>query len=75
LRAVSSTRAPEQAGGELTIRRVGGRADLTTFIKLPFELHRDSEHWVPPLISERRRFLNRGKNPFFDHAEAEFFLC
>jgi len=72
---VSSTRAPEQAGGELTIRRVGGRADLTTFIKLPFELHRDSEHWVPPLISERRRFLNRGKNPFFDHAEAEFFLC
>ena len=50
------------------------RRDLTRFIKLPFELHRDSEQWVP-LISERRRFLDRSKNPFFDHAEAEYFLC
>jgi len=74
LPAVSRT-APEQASGELTVRPVLGRADLTRFIKLPFELHRGSEQWVPPLISERRRFLDKRKNPFFDHAEAEYFLC
>ena len=59
----------------LTVRPVRGRRDLTKFIKLPFELHRDEDNWVPPLISERRRFLDRDKNPFFAHAEAEYFLC
>ncbi len=31
--------------------------------------------WVPPLISSAAQFLDRDKNPCFDHAEAEFFLC
>lgn len=30
---------------------------------------------MPPIRSERRRFLDRSKNPFFDHAEAEYFLA
>jgi GNAT superfamily N-acetyltransferase len=30
---------------------------------------------VPPLIVERRQFMDRRKNPFFEHAEAEYFLC
>jgi GNAT superfamily N-acetyltransferase len=30
---------------------------------------------VPPLITERRRFLDRGRNPFFEHADAEYFLA
>jgi ribosomal protein S18 acetylase RimI-like enzyme len=56
------------------VRPVRGRRDLTSFIKLPFRLHANTP-WVPPLISERRQFLDRGKNPYFDHAEAEFFIC
>jgi GNAT superfamily N-acetyltransferase len=56
------------------IRPVQGRRELRTFIKLPFRLHRGTP-WVPPLISERRRFLDRSKNPYFEHAEAEFFLA
>ena len=31
--------------------------------------------WVPPLIFERRQFLDREKNPYFEHAEAEYFLA
>jgi GNAT superfamily N-acetyltransferase len=61
--------------GKLTVRPVRGRRDLTRFIKLPFKLHRDSDRWVPPLVSERRRFLDRRKNPYFEHAEAEYFLA
>jgi GNAT superfamily N-acetyltransferase len=72
-----ATAAGEQttSTGDLTVRPVRSRRDLNRFIKLPFALHRDAEHWVPPLVSERRRFLDRSKNPFFDHAEAEYFLC
>ena len=45
------------------------------FIKLPWRLYRNEPNWVPPLISERKKFLDRGKNPFFEHAEAEYFIA
>jgi GNAT superfamily N-acetyltransferase len=66
---------PRSSPGKLTVRPVSGRRDMTRFIKLPFALHRNHGRWVPPLISERRRFLDRRKNPYFEHAEAEYFLC
>jgi GNAT superfamily N-acetyltransferase len=58
----------------VNVRPVTGRRDLDAFIRLPFRLHRGSP-WVPPLISERRDFLNRDKNPFFDHAQAEYLIA
>jgi GNAT superfamily N-acetyltransferase len=30
---------------------------------------------VPPLISERRQFLDPARNPFFEHAEAQYLLA
>ena len=60
---------------EPTIRPVSGRADLKRFIEFPYRLRRDDPQWVPPLRFERRAFLDRSKNPWFEHAEAELFLC
>jgi GNAT superfamily N-acetyltransferase len=57
------------------IRPVRSRGDLKRFIKLPFRLYRDESNWVPPLVYERKRHLDRRKNPFFEHAEAEYFLA
>jgi GNAT superfamily N-acetyltransferase len=57
------------------IRPVHSRQDLMRFIKLPFRLYRDQPNWVPPLIYERKRHLSKDKNPFFEHAEAEYFLA
>jgi GNAT superfamily N-acetyltransferase len=57
------------------VRPVSSRRDLTRFIKLPWRLYRNEPNWVPPLISERRQFLDREKNPFFRHAEAEYLLA
>ena len=61
--------------GEVSIRPVRSRGDLKRFIKVPFGLHRDSPQWVAPLIFERMEFLNRDKNPYFEHAEAEYFIA
>ena len=58
----------------LEVRPVSTRKELTAFIKLPFRLHQDTP-WVPPLIMERRQFLDRAKNPYFEHADAEYFLA
>jgi hypothetical protein len=59
----------------VSTRPVEGRKDLKAFIDLPYRLRRDEPQWVPPLRFERRQFLDRKKNPWFEHAEAEFFLC
>ena len=59
----------------VTIRPVRTRRELKRFVKVPFRLHRDHPQWVAPLIFERMQFLDRGKNPFFEHAEAEYFIA
>jgi hypothetical protein len=59
----------------LTVEPVRGRRDLSAFVKVPFDLHGEGTPWIPPLIAERRRFLDRSKNPFFEHAQAEYFLA
>jgi len=63
------------AEAELTVRPVEGRRELREFILLPFRLYQGVEQWVPPLISERKRHLDRRRNPFFQHADAEYWLA
>jgi hypothetical protein len=59
----------------VTIRPVRTRRQLKRFVKVPFHLHCEHPQWVPPLVFERMQFLNRGKNPYFEHAEAEYFIA
>jgi hypothetical protein len=69
---------PAAAREPVRVEPVRTRRDLNRFIKLPWRLYEGTEHWVPPLISERRKHLRRtGRtgNPFFEHAEAEYFLA
>jgi GNAT superfamily N-acetyltransferase len=58
-----------------TIRPVEGKRDLKRFVKLPHRLRADDPHWVAPLTFERMEFLDRSRNPYFDHADAEYFLA
>ena len=57
------------------VRPARSRRDLTRFIKLPWRLYSNAPQWVPPLVSERRRHLSRKRNPFFEHAEAEYLIA
>ena len=59
----------------MTIRPVRTRRELKRFVRVPFHLHGKSPEWVAPLIFERMQFLNRGKNPYFEHGEAEYFIA
>ena len=60
---------------EISVTPVSGRPDLREFIMLPFRLYKGVDQWVPPLISERKHHLDRKRNPYFEHAEAEYFLA
>jgi GNAT superfamily N-acetyltransferase len=57
------------------IRPVASKRDLRRFIRLPFALYRNEPRWIPPLLIDMRKRLDRKNNPFFAHAEAEFFLA
>ena len=61
--------------GEVAVREVRNRRDLDAFLRVPFSVHADDPNWIPPLFFERRQFLDRTRNPYFDHAEAVFWLA
>jgi GNAT superfamily N-acetyltransferase len=69
--------AVESAGQATTveIRPVASRSDLNTFIKLPWRLYRNERNWVAPLLMDLKKRLDQKKNPFFKHAEAQYFLA
>ena len=48
---------------------------MNAFIDLPYRLHARDLSWVPPLRRDVGILLSRTKNPFFEHAEAEYFLA
>jgi hypothetical protein len=58
-----------------TIRPVLTKADRKAFVDLPFRLYKDNPNWVPPLKDEAMGLITPGKNPFFEHAEAQLFLA
>jgi len=61
--------------GKIDIRIVQSSKDMMTFIKFPWKIYRDDPHWVPPLLMDRKKFLNRRKNPFFKENPTEFYLA
>jgi hypothetical protein len=60
---------------DISIRPVLNKADKKAFVDLPFRLYASDPNWVPPLKDEVRGLITPGKNPWFEHGEAEFFLA
>jgi len=60
---------------ELEIKPVKTKKDLLDFIRFPWKIYVNDVNWVPPLISEKKAFLNPQKNPFYKHAEVVLFLA
>jgi GNAT superfamily N-acetyltransferase len=60
---------------ELKIRPVSSKKEMGDFIRLPWKIYKDDPRWVPPLRMQLRKMFDSEKNPFFEHANVEFFLC
>jgi hypothetical protein len=57
------------------VRPVATSVDRKFFIDLPYQVHGSDPNWIAPLRFERRQHLDPRRNPWFQHAEAEFFLA
>ncbi len=57
------------------ILNVNNKKDFNRFIDFPYQLYKDNPYWVPvPKISVKE-LLDKEKNPFYKHADAELFLA
>ncbi|AKM08921.1 hypothetical protein [Croceicoccus naphthovorans] len=61
--------------GALVVAPVEGKADRKAFLDVAYRLNGDDPNWVPPLRSEAAEMLDPSKNPFFQHADHQFFLA
>lgn len=59
----------------ISIIEVKTKSDLKAFVKFPFKLYKDSQYWVPPIISEELKTFSKKDNPVFNDAEAILFLA
>ena len=60
---------------QIEISRVASPAERDRFIKFPWQIYENDPVWVPPLLIERKQFLDRKKHPFYEHGDAELFLA
>jgi GNAT superfamily N-acetyltransferase len=57
------------------ISEVSSHQERNAFIKFPWRIYVDDPAWVPPLIIERKTFLDRKRHPFYQHGDAALFLA
>lgn len=52
-----------------------GPRDLREFVEVQVRLYAGDPYFVPPIVSERVKFLSPDLNPFFAHARVQLFLA
>ena len=60
---------------EVTVKKVESKADLKTFIQIPWTVYKNDKNWVPPLISMDKERFDPEKGAYFKNAEAQFFIA
>jgi GNAT superfamily N-acetyltransferase len=60
---------------KIEVSELRSRRDRDAFIKFPWRIYANDPAWVPPLIIERKAFLDRKRHPFYQHGDAALFLA
>jgi GNAT superfamily N-acetyltransferase len=60
---------------DIKISEVTSRRERDAFIKFQWQIYATDPAWVPPLIVERKSFLDRKRHPFYKHGDAALFLA
>jgi GNAT superfamily N-acetyltransferase len=60
---------------DIEVSEVTSRRERDAFIKFQWQIYDSDPAWVPPLIVERKSFLDRNRHPFYRHGDAALFLA
>ena len=57
------------------VRAVGkNRGDQKRFMNLLWDIYRDNQYWVPPLLQNQKELVGFLKHPFYDRNTCENFI-
>ena len=64
-------------GGSMpvTVEQATTKKQIREFVKLPYTLYDRDRNWVPQLLADEYKKLDRGRHPFWQHAAGELFLA
>lgn len=57
------------------IKRVETKSELKQFVKSQWNFYKNDANFVPPLIADKLKTLDKVKNPFYKHSQMELFLA
>lgn len=57
------------------IKEVGNKSELKKFVLFPFSLYGKNKYWVPPLIFDEMKTLQKEKNPAFEFCSTKYWLA
>jgi GNAT superfamily N-acetyltransferase len=60
---------------QIEVSPANTRKERDAFIRFPWRIYRKDPAWAPPLILERKAFLDRKRHPFYQHGDAALFLA
>jgi GNAT superfamily N-acetyltransferase len=60
---------------KIDVSEVTSRRERDALIKFQWQIYSNDPAWVPPLIIERKTFLDRKRHPFYMHGDAALFLA
>jgi GNAT superfamily N-acetyltransferase len=59
----------------IEIKTLHPTKDILKFIKFAWKIYKGDPYWVPPLLMDKKKLLNKDKNPFFKTAQMEMFMA
>jgi GNAT superfamily N-acetyltransferase len=65
----------EAQRNDIEVSEVCGRRARDAFLRFPWRIYADDPQWVPPLLMERKEFIDFKKHPFLRHGAATHFLA
>jgi len=60
---------------DIEIKEVLNAKDRKEFAKLPFYIYKNNKFWVPNLIKDDIKNIDKSQNPAFEQCEAKFWLA
>jgi GNAT superfamily N-acetyltransferase len=59
----------------ITVRPIHTKNEERAFIWFQWKVYKGNPYWVPPLITDRKKLIDKKSNPFYKHAEMQLFLA
>jgi GNAT superfamily N-acetyltransferase len=59
----------------ITVRAISPGSDTKKFIRFQWKIYEGNSAWVPPLLLDRKKLIDRKNNPFYKHSRMELFLA